>query len=292
MKKYLLLFSTLLTLYSNGQTSVYHPFPDSNAIWNVTLQEQLYEEHFSYTFSGDSLINGVYYHKISKPFIYRTSNYGTQYNSSGYAGCLRQDTTNKKVYFISANDSIEQLLYNFNLHVGDTLKGFAQNYNCPIFNKVIISTDSILVDNSYRKRWNTNNYFSIIEGIGSTLGLLDFCNYPLEASNLLTCFRQNGQSLYPSTTWDCELITSINSIDKVSNKINIFPNPSNDSFTADFDQSIKSIWLTDLLGNIIFKHQTNNQTKFNIDNLSGGTYILTAIDKDGSTTNKKIISCP
>lgn len=76
------------------------------------------------------------------------------------------------------------------------------------------------------------------------------------------------------------------------NLFSVYPNPSNGSFTVDFDQSIKEIWLTDLLGNIIFKRQTNYQTQFKIDNLSSGSYILTAINRDGRTINKKVISCP
>ena len=74
----------------------------------------------------------------------------------------------------------------------------------------------------------------------------------------------------------------------------IFPNPSNGSFTVDFGKAIniKEIRLTDLLGNIILQQYANNQAKININNLPTGTYILTVIDKDNRTTHRKVIRLP
>lgn len=278
MKKLLLVFLALMTLSTKAQTWLYHPFLDSNAIWNVTLQDYLYEEDFSYALSGDTLINGFYYHKISKPFINIVGVSGTQYNYAGYAGSIRQDTTNRKIYFIFSTDNIEYLLYDFNLQVGDTLKGYSQFF-CPSFIKTIISTDSILIGSSYRKRWNTNQNFSIIEGIGSTLGLLDFCFYSLSPTNILTCFQQNGQSLFPSTTTNCELITSVNSGENILFQINVFPNPFTNKTTLQFDNSKKenfTLTIYNLQGQVVLTiaNITNDNIEIERQNLMSGLYFF------------------
>ena len=289
----------MLTLYSNGQTSVYHPFPDSAAVWNIEADWpcpqviNLYAD-FSITITGDTLISGQIYHKLSTPYVvqyYHINGCGGE--GPGYRGAIRQDKAIKKVFIVQPLDTLEKLLYDFNMNVGDTVKGVVESG--ALIKDTVQSIDSVLVGSSYRKRWNITYGISFVEGIGSEFGLVEYSKngiigtFPFYG---ITCFSQNGVTLYPYYSTNCQLITSINSVDKNSNEIKIYPNPSNGSFTADFDQSIKSIWLTDLLGNIIVKHETNNQTKFNIDNLSSGTYILTAIDKDGRTTKKKIISCP
>lgn len=299
MKKILLLFSVLLVHFANGQTSVYHPFPDSNAVWNIHYQFYCFsngtaDEYYSITISGDTLINSQAYHKLTTPYVQSFSTGTCGGISTSYKGAIRQDTTNRKVFFVPPSSNTEQLLYDFTMQVGDTVRG----YTAPITTQpdTVQSIDSVLVGSTYRKRWNINTCYNIhfIEGIGSTYGLMERSPGCItdQADYAITCFQQNGQTLYPNTTTNCQLITSVNSIDKILQQVNVFPNPSNGSFTVDYGQSIKEIQLTDLLGNIILQQQTNNLTKFSIGNLQSGTYILTLIDKDNRTTNRKIISCP
>jgi hypothetical protein len=110
----------------------------------------------------------------------------------------------------------------------------------------------------------------------------------------ISCFRQNNNTIYPDTITNCGLITSAKPIEIQNDQLRIYPNPSNGSFTIEFDKSlnIKEIRLTDLLGKIVFQQQTDNRTKIEITNLRNEIYILTIIDKDNLLINKKIISCP
>lgn len=299
MKNLLLLIATILTLSTNAQTSIYHPFPDSNAIWNLYFtgcQTGNDNESYSILIVGDTLISGHTYHKLSTPFVQVTlDGFCSQTHFAGYKGAIRQDTLMKKVFFIPPDSSSEHLLYDFTMQVGDTVKGYLESYSWSA--DTVISIDSILVGNIYHKRWYIDNGYNIyiIEGVGSTYGLIEFSpggmvDFP---DYSITCFKQNGQSLYPDTTTNCQLITSINCNDPISNQVKVFPNPSNGLFTVDFDQpfNIKEVRVTDLLGNIVFQQQTNNQQKTYIDNLSRGSFILTVIDKDCTTRNIKIISC-
>jgi len=216
--------------------------------------------------------------------------------SAGYKGAIRQDTLNRRVFIIPSTAITEQLLYDFTMQVGDTVKGYIEtNLN---HKDVVESIDTVLVGNNYRKRWKINSGYSIyfIEGIGSTYGLIEYSpGTVVDWADISTsCFRQNGITLYPDTITNCGLITSVKPIEIQNDQLRIYPNPSYGSFTIEFDKSIniKEILLTDLLGKIIIQQQTGNLTKIIITDLQSETYILTIIDKDNNLLNKKIISCP
>lgn len=299
MKKLLLLFSFFLTLIANGQTSVYHSFPDSNATWNFQVQQMCFssgmqDDRYSITLSGDTTINSQAYHKLTTPFIQSLGPGNCLPPATGYQGAVREDSANRKVFFIPPSDTAEQLLYDFTMQVGDTVQGYTQTFAST--DDTVLAIDSVLVGSTYRKRWYINQWYTIyfIEGIGSTHGLTEYSvgNLTDAPYYTLTCFSQNAQSLYPNTTLNCDLITSENSPAEILNDITVFPNPSNGSFTIDINNAgIKEIRLTDLLGNNVFQQRINNQAKVNIENLPAGTYILMVIDKDNKTTNRKIISC-
>jgi len=300
MRKFLLFCATLLTIFANGQTSVYHHFPDSNAVWNFNfILYCMYgtaNQDYSIMISGDTLINSQTYHKLTTPFVQSFSTGTCDEILTGYKGAIRQDTTNRKVFYIPPNNLTEQLLYDFNMQVGDTVQGYIEGYAYEP--DIVQSIDSVLVGNNYRKRWNINTCYNIhfIEGIGSTYGLIQQSPGCItdHADYSITCFQQNGQSLHPDTTSNCQLITSVNTFNPTSNQVKVFPNPSNGFFTVDFDQplNITEIQVIDMLGNIVNRQKTNNKKTINIDNLLGGTYILTVFDKDNKIINRIIISSP
>jgi hypothetical protein len=286
MKKLLFLISVLFTLASLAQQPVYFPFPDSNAQWNMHVLNMGWppiDENYSIIISGDTLINGLLYHNL------------TIVNPAGYKGAIRQDTLNRKVFIIPPAAATEELLYDFTMQVGDTVKGYIENY---LNTKDIVENiDTVLVGNNYRKRWKINSGYNIyfIEGIGSTYGLVEYSpGTMVDAADVsISCFRQNSITIYPDTITNCGLITSFKPIEILNDRLRIYPNPSNGSFTIEFDKplNIKEIRLTDLLGKIVFRQQTDNRTKLEITNLRNEIYILTIIDKDNLLINKKIINC-
>jgi len=301
MKTLLVLFATLTVLLVQSQTSVYHPFPDSNACWNVNMSQGMcfmggfISEDYSLTISGDTVINSQTYHKLTTPFVQATITGGcTQQNFAGYQGAFRQDIAGRKVYFVPPTLSTEQLLFDFTMEIGDTVKGYLAAFNSPA--DTVVETDSVLIGADYRKRWLTNPCYDIylIEGIGSTFGLLKpspGCATDMDYYSL-TCFSQDGQTLYPEPSVECQLITSINNIDPISDAVQIYPNPSNGSITIGFDkpETIKELRLTDMTGKIILQKQLNNQPKVNIDKLPGGTYLLTIVDRKNSISTRIIVS--
>src|SRR6187455_930285 len=73
MKKiFLILFSGWISNV-HAQTSVYHPFPESNAAWNnyYAGSWHICDEEFSFLLSGDTVIANLTYHKIEVPYVLR-----------------------------------------------------------------------------------------------------------------------------------------------------------------------------------------------------------------------------
>lgn len=280
MKNLILLLVTIVTLHINGQSSVYRPFPTTSGNWIYEIygdQGAPTFQSYQYTLSGDTIVSNSNYKKI--------------FYNSVYRGALRE--LSKIIYFIPDTSSIEYVLYNFNLKVGDTIFNPFGGSVCSNDTIIIQYEDSILVSDGYHRQLHLP-YVTWIEGIGSTVYLLEPAQfYCVSGFDRLRCMSNDASFSYPSSS-PC-VLTAPSIQNSSHNDISIFPNPSNGSFTLDFaNVHITEIIITDLLGNIVFRELTNKQTNIKIDNLNlhKGTYFLTAIDVFGGSTRKKIISCP
>jgi hypothetical protein len=277
-------------------------------VWNVSYQEygMGFCGEYSYTISDDTLINNTVYHKIMKtghdfsmtyyanPSPHWVCDHSVAYgNYTNYTGALREDISLKKVFFIPPSDTALQLLYDFNLNVGDSLKGYLSLCNdC----SKVTSIDSILINTTYRKRWNFQYSgqpgYSIIEGIGSSCGLLNpYTNF--EYFSNLDCFSQNGQTLYPfySASAACALLTSIGENSKEQNALTIFPNPSNGLFQLSANNSdFINVEVTNLLGTIIKKSEIKNGSfELDLSNESQGIYFVRVSDNKGKSVVRKVV---
>jgi len=295
----MILLAMVLALSATAQQSVYHPFPDSNAIWNMHYTMYCFgggigDDYYSITFRGDTVINGTSYHRLTTPFIQSNTTGNCGGVNLGYRGAIRQDVAGRKVYFVPPAAASEQLLYDFNLQVGDTVKGYLESWATP--KDIVQAIDSVLVGTSYHKRWKINSCYNIwlIEGIGSTYGLTELspgCITDL-ADYSIVCFRQNGSTLYPDTTTPCELITSVPTHDQNSFQVSVYPNPSNGVFTITFADpvNVREIRLADLTGHLILDQMITSQSRITIGNLGRGTYLLQVIGQNSRIITRKIIN--
>lgn len=297
MNKFFSIALVLLAFQVKSQTQVYHSFPDSNAVWNINYFQYCFSifstnQYYSITFSGDTIINCRIYHKIIIPYIDNLSNYcGTL--SAGYKGAICEDSANKLVIIIPPGSHTEHLLYDFNLKIGDTLKGYlCINENNP---NTISSIDSIMVGSDYRKRWIISSFYNIaiIEGIGSTYGLIE----PFSSSNMdlpdisITCFNQDGITLYPSNATECGLINSINNLSLKKSIVKLYPNPTDDQifFDAELEFFPAVIEIYDISGRL--EKQTivfNKNSDIDISDLQKGLYIIKLCNSEISETFKII----
>jgi hypothetical protein len=287
MKKLLLTFLIGFSFYfSKAQSFIYHEFPDSNATWNVSWINWGFDGQGqdTYTLGGDTIIYGSTYQKVIQ------NGYNFQ--------AIREDVAQKKVYIYTffSTDTTEKLLYDFNLNTGDTLKGYLAMGT----GNIVTSVDSILIGSDYRKRWNmkfgtpTTNVYQIIEGIGSTVGLLtpytDF-----ESASNLDCFVQQSQTFYPyySASAVCPeaLYNSIADKGTNANSMTIFPNPTSGVFNIKTNnKSENMLMITDLLGKpVLEKAIRNGEVEIDFSDYQSGIYFVSAFDKDGNLAVKKIV---
>jgi hypothetical protein len=276
MRTFLFLIIITTSLETQAQFGIYHPFPDSNAVWNwhfinwyCTAWTPINEE-YSYTFDGDTLIGSVQYHKLVTPFVQINNPGCGRLNSVGYVGCIRHDSINKKVYCIQPNDSVEYLIFDFNLQIGDQIPTIT-TICFRIF--TVTQIDSVLIGSTYRKRWSEGT-FSIIEGIGANWEFLKpMCEIVDGASGMLTCFTQEGITLYPDSVTDCSLITNINSLANKQSSVTVFPNPFHSSMTVTLAVEKANMMIYNSLGELMQQLRISDfKTIIHRNSLTNGIY--------------------
>lgn len=283
MKRHFIFISMLLLVLKIGlcQTNIYHPFPDSS-FWRVDAwasdnftgcQEDYY---YDYYFDGDTIINGSSHKKLfrSPVLIMRQGGGPPCYawpwaTFSGYMGALRDDSLSDKSFFVFPDQNNDTLLFDYNLEVNDTIKGFISE-NCLM---KIASIDSVLIDAQYRKKWNFDTcnegsgYF--IQGIGSDNGLIEWLNSSGFNFTHLICVKDSSGILIETgfnSAIGCQLVTTVEEISNASFKVEIFPNPFYEQTTLRLDKPLKSA--------VLEIYNAYGQKVKQIDNLTGQAIIL------------------
>ena len=307
MKKLMLFILILSAITVKSQTNIYHPFPDSAAFWNIKFSSSYggdsYEENYSITFSGDTIINNISYHQLIVPKIQYFSHSGANGNSTGwdsgyYAGSVRQDTALRTVYFVPPNDSIEWLLYDFSLEVGDTLKGYlVEGSPIPYIVQVV---DSELIDNTYRKIWGgLGNPIYIIEGIGAIFnGLIEKfvdLNPVYSQRYTIQCFAQMDSTIYPESGSGliCEKITSVHEKNTQQFSIAISPNPFSTYATVQLSPQFSNseMYIYNELGVLVYNEKIDQESYhlFNRKDLPSGIYFMQFLNKKAETATLKFV---
>lgn len=211
----------------------------------------------SYTIREDTIINELVYSKI---YINNTPN--NEY--------IREDENNKVYY---KNDySEERLIYDFSLNIEDEI--VLTNMFGFEFSWTVVNVDTIWFAEKNRKRITLSfcedcldDYW--IEGIGSTLGLIYSGNFMWDFSTDLLCFYQNEELLYSNSDWNSCYITV--SIPENKNKLNVFPNPTNNFINIETTEQIESLTIIDITGRLVL---LENNKVIDLSMLNAGIYFL------------------
>ncbi|MDO9185231.1 MAG: T9SS type A sorting domain-containing protein [Bacteroidia bacterium] len=304
MKRFiLLLFMTPLIL--TAQTSVYHPFPYSNAIWTFQNSDVASNDSgsctginicyidYQYRLLGDTIVSGKKYANIYCDVSFANCSCGPNSSQSvyaGYAGAIRNDTLNKRVY--SANfTGTEQLLYDFNWVVGDTFT------TC---NNIIAVVDSVMIGSNYRKRFITSDSVHFIEGIGY-VGMVggngsdlfwSQCSLSMSPYYTFICYTDSTESyvLHPEY---CNPITiGIPNEPYQETTLNIYPNPSINRITIKFNkaQYRTNVKIISVLGEEIRNMNfTGEELIIEKNEIKNGIYFIQTLDERNIVTNRKVI---
>ncbi len=288
MRKLLTLLFTFSIITLVGQS--YIPIPaDSTSEWRVnTIHHNkkdpcLINNKFRYFFNGDTIINTTTYSKLYKTGIMylwgQNCDPTIHHYENSYVGAFRNDTG--KVFYIANYFSIEELIYDFTLNIGDT-----PPYDFfTLGNPQIISIDTLIINNQQHRRFfidtvgstTFDSSFYFIEGIGTSNGLIEKSHW--ESGTDLICYAENHISIFPVGS-NCILNIGIEEVFEDENNIDIslFPNPANSQITFEFDKVTKDQFFVSIFNaqgqevkTIEFESGINNQN-IDISDLSSGVY--------------------
>lgn len=244
-------------------------FPTEFAVWRYSYNEEGGQPFYSiyYYMEGDSTYMNNPYKKIIGEGLIRSED--------------------KRVYFIPQNDTIEYLMYDFNLEVGD--KFFPPQYavSSGIDTLIVAQINSISIYGEMRKEWHfTNAATTWIEGVGTESGFF---------SNPFYVEIPNGSSSLECFVKDSVIIDNQcqpNSIsDETTEKIyvSVFPNPFYDKITiqTDLSQPIDLIQVFDVNGRLINSTKEQSMIQFDTD-LPNGVYYLKGII-DGEEFYRRVV---
>lgn len=195
--------SAAVPLALKAQASDYHPLPLENGSWCMTSVCIDFGcgdwGYITTTADGDTLLDGSSYSVMvshATPMTSGTCCFPPDVSTTAY---LLEDTTAKKVYLRTDFINEDSLLYDFNLNVGDTLRGYLAS--CATATLSVLSIDSVLVGGAYNKRINFDttdvcDRLAVIEGVGATTGLLACFSEPWDSGITLQCLTVDGTLQY------------------------------------------------------------------------------------------------
>jgi len=245
-------------------------------------------------YAGDTLIAGIVYKKVQTIYVITSNNGCCSPPGIMIPGYIREDTTAKRVFLRFDGMNNDTLLYDFALQLEDTLKGFLGN--CYLW--TVQSIDSVVVGSSFRRRINFYDFgdcndLSIIEGIGSTMGLIGCMTPAFEGGSGLRCFSVDGEVLYNAPApcgpdilpCDLQLAVEPAGTGHQHVPVRIAPNPAVEQVEVDFDPVLLpvEVSITDMTGKTLI-HQLifKAHTPIDISSLAKGLYVM-QVEREGSS---------
>lgn len=249
---------------------------------------------------GDSVIGGLTYKHLIYHGVMSENPINPQpgvicnadYTFSNLYGFVRQ--AGKKVYSYDLMNSVDTLLYDFDLQVGDTLPLTIINTDTAI---TVTAITNFQVGNETRSIFdlslNSGSSVKLIEGIGHNKGFLGTMQ-PFEFfESELICYSRNDTTYYNNGSGICDLNVGLNEFQSKI-EVDVFPNPTSDYVTITSAQmgEIQSFEMVDLLGakcTIMVDFSSNEKAVVNLESLASGNYILQVHQRNGEVYRLKIV---
>ncbi|MFT5778300.1 MAG: hypothetical protein ACI837_001256 [Crocinitomicaceae bacterium] len=273
----------LTAISETGTWVIYHNWPEYG--WNAeTNSYQWYaqDDWTLYKSGGDTTINLNTYKKLTAWPLYRDAG-GNFTAGGGYHKLAYRNDNDRRAYRILYGGNSEELWYDFNLQLGDTVFAANQPTAFEPYDQIIIEVDSVdLCDSTYQSfqmvrsllatphpdhkavqrvgtlanlikdNWNTSEYYK----------LSFFCESPTGMSYLLNLLDvEEEEEKLPS--------------------ISVYPNPSSEFIhLSGIDATITEIHLMDAAGRTLSNIDTSSD-QIDIHQLSKGLYYLLISNESG-----------
>lgn len=322
MKKYYVIFAIFILAFFKSELNAqtYVPFPNSNAVWNVlefyplssSWYDSIWNNTSHYGLFGDTLINSQNYHQLFYNNGLSDSTIEQSSINTIYCGAIREEISTKKIYYLPKDSLNENLCYDFNLNLHDTIIINGNTFVCN-------SINTILINNQYRKRYDVWSITTMtgdhwIEGIGSSNGLLYPFYYPIldTIKYGLLCFKHNDTLIYQmdgylnywpipsylfnSGCYQKELYTTTSFLIKSNDlRFIVYPNPITDKsilkIKNNFTLTKSSIEIYDSQGLLVKKIKiiVTNEIYLDKSEFNSGLYFMKIIKENNVYTGNFIV---
>ena len=250
-----------------------------------------------YTLGGDTLINSLTYKKVMKHGELSTINTSCivsgafVYTDNVASFYLR--SLDKKMYIYLLSEPQEQLLYDFDLAVGDTLpESYTYNPNQDGI-MVVTSIDSTLTPNGYMKRFSLENgNYMLFEGAGSTGGLDEpIFPYFLSGTHSLLCYYMDDTTYFPVyNLGSCAPSVGLTKLEK--QEAYAFPNPFIDETTIQLsNHAVNATISLYSINGVMLSKQTFSGDSITLKRgeLSSGVYFYSITENNQVTSSGRIV---
>lgn len=301
MKSRVIFIICITIIFNNGvgqsnekafaDTTLWHMFSYFSWVGGPSGGPQYEYFHTYNMIISDTIIDSITYQKLY------SCNSGFETNNLAQIGYFMKNEN--KVYFGESIDSME-IMYDYTLNVGDSFEFKGLNNPYPaIYNVVVNEVDSILFNNSIRKRIHFDDFpyagsietiaVTWTEGIGDynyglvfDYGLILFCESL--GNSYISCYNENNIPIIG----DCQVNLSIPSIG-MKQYLSVFPNPFTEYIiiTGSGDKLIQ-IDLLNIRGQLLESRKERINTRLDYSSIKPGIYIL-SIEYNNQLFFKKLI---
>ncbi len=154
-------------------------------------------------------------------------------------GAFRSEDS--KVFFLELGSAGEQLLYDFDLTIGDTIPQSFINNNSHY--PTVSSIDTVFIEGESHRRFSLEGtgIFSdvIIEGVGNKNGPIQELGIGFEINHRLLCYSQNDIPSYPIEGNNCASATGVEDMTSLQQKSIVYPNPSSGTIEINTPAKLK-----------------------------------------------------
>lgn len=311
---FILLFLSLSAAVSTSAQKIW--FSDTANSWKTVGNSTMgCEWQRTATYGPDTMIAGLHYRKIDYSLTIVTSSSGCTADL-GKNFYIREDTNNNLVFYRTLSPSSqEELLYNYNLNLGDTIQ-YKISAGVTVADSVV-GIDTILINGLACRVFDFQNKegrglraYTVIEGVGCTNNPVfpAFMAACFEYNENLTCFSQNGlasdfimrqnycYTLGGNYTINCDA-TTVGIADndtRMAPVAKIYPNPASSAINIVTESGLQNnVSVYDLSGRKIYYAMANTSGKVftvNTSSWGGGVYLVVLRDHNGASLKKEIVT--
>lgn len=282
-----------LSMSSPLPAQPYIPLVLNDATWIMfTFNDDMaYYSYYAHRIEGDTVVSGITYSKLYDYSLSWLIDTTFEIQTKQLSALLREDTTTQQVYAIlynnygssmcNFNPPEEVLLYDFNLHPGDSLLDCRVASLSDQERYPVLTVEYQMLYGAMRRVWTTETG-DLIEGVGYVFGLLNLPHGIFHASHGTWLV-----SYCLGTGFECGLYTSTTGSMK-PNITSVFPNPTERLLWPQISTHQASIIVWDMQGMPVIQAVIFAGQSLDVSGLTAGMYFL-QIDESDSVSIAKFI---